>query len=52
MKSIAMLGLAKEWLAHRGGSAAVNSHHKVTPWDAFKTALGEKVEMKYAESNS
>ncbi|KAL4879541.1 glycoside hydrolase superfamily [Aspergillus karnatakaensis] len=48
-KSIALLGLAKEYLGHGGGSAAVNSHHKVTPFDAFSEALGGSCELKYAE---
>jgi beta-glucosidase len=49
LKSIALLGLSQRCLAHGGGSAAVNAHHKFTPWDAFKLALDGKVEMKYAE---
>ncbi len=49
LDSIAMLGLAKHCLAHGGGSAAVNAHHRISPWEAFETTLGGKVEMKYAE---
>lgn len=49
LTSIAMLGLSKRCLAHGGGSAAVNAHHRVTPWDAFEATLDGKVELKYAE---
>lgn len=50
IKSIAMIGLAKEFLGHGGGSAAVNAHHKITPWQGFNEALtGSSVELKYAE---
>jgi beta-glucosidase len=50
IKSIAMIGLAKEYLGHGGGSAAVNSHHKITPWQGFSEALaGSDVELRYAE---
>lgn len=49
LKSVAMLGLSKECLAHGGGSAAVAAHHRISPWEAFETALEGRVEMKYAE---
>lgn len=49
IKSIALIGLAKEFLGHGGGSAAVNAHHKITPYQAIEEALGDKVELKYAE---
>lgn len=49
VKSIALLGLAKEFLGHGGGSAAVNAHHKITPYQALEEALGNKVELRYAE---
>lgn len=49
LKSIAMLGLPKEFLGHGGGSAAVNAHHKITPYKAFEEALGDKVQLKYSE---
>ncbi|KAL6247649.1 hypothetical protein RBB50_004997 [Rhinocladiella similis] len=49
VKSIAMLGLAKEYLGHGGGSAAVNSHHKITPYQAFEEELGSSVKLNYAE---
>ncbi|KAL3451524.1 glycoside hydrolase superfamily [Aspergillus insuetus] len=48
-KSIALLGLAKEYLGHGGGSAAVNSHHKVTAFDGLTEALGNCCELRYAE---
>ncbi|KAL4867185.1 hypothetical protein BDV12DRAFT_123088 [Aspergillus spectabilis] len=48
-KSIALLGLAKEYLGHGGGSAAVNSHHKATPFDALTEALGGSCDLEYAE---
>ncbi|KAH7326450.1 family 3 glycoside hydrolase [Stachybotrys elegans] len=48
-KRIALLGHAKSALAHGGGSASVNAHYKVTPWDAMHTALGDSVEFTYAK---
>lgn len=48
LRSIALLGLAKEFLGHGGGSASVNAHHKVTPYHALEEALGDTVELKYA----
>ncbi|KFA48418.1 hypothetical protein S40293_00419 [Stachybotrys chartarum IBT 40293] len=50
-KKIALLGHAKTALAHGGGSAAVNAHYKVTPWDALHGALGDSVELTYAKAN-
>ncbi|KAI8675710.1 Beta-glucosidase [Fusarium keratoplasticum] len=47
-KKIALIGYAKVGLAHGGGSAAVNAHYKITPWDALHTALGEHVEFAFA----
>lgn len=49
IKSIAMLGLAKEYLGHGGGSASVNSHHQVTAYEGWQEAPGSLVELKYAE---
>lgn len=49
LKSIAALGLAKECLAHGGGSAAVNCHYRVTPWEALKSLLGENFDLRYAQ---
>lgn len=47
--SVALLGLAKQYLGHGGGSAHVNSHRKVTPYDALQEALGSSVQLRYAE---
>ena len=52
LKSVAILGLAKECLAHGGGSAVVNAHYKVTPYDALEKFLGNEVEIKYAKGQS
>ncbi|KAF2449565.1 glycoside hydrolase family 3 protein [Karstenula rhodostoma CBS 690.94] len=49
IRSIAMIGLAKEFLGHGGGSAAVNAHRKITAYEAFEEAVGGSVELKYAE---
>ncbi|EEU36994.1 uncharacterized protein NECHADRAFT_86655 [Fusarium vanettenii 77-13-4] len=49
-KKIAILGLAKECLAHGGGSASVSMHCKVTPWDALQDAFKDQdVELTFAE---
>jgi beta-glucosidase len=48
-KKIALLGLAKTALAHGGGSASVNSHYKITPYDGLKAALGDVAELVYAK---
>ncbi|KAF5685195.1 beta-glucosidase [Fusarium denticulatum] len=48
-KKIALLGHAKIGLAHGGGSASVNAHYKVTPWDALHEALGDSAEFSYAK---
>ncbi|KAF4987769.1 hypothetical protein FDECE_15307 [Fusarium decemcellulare] len=48
-KKIALLGHAKTGLAHGGGSASVNAHYKVTPWDALHEALGDSVEFSCAK---
>ncbi|KAM0547030.1 hypothetical protein ACHAPJ_010573 [Fusarium lateritium] len=48
-KKIALLGHAKIGLAHGGGSASLNAHYKVTPWDALHKALGDSVEFSYAK---
>lgn len=50
VKSIALLGLAKSYLGHGGGSAAVNSIRKITPYQAFEEATrGTSIELRYAE---
>jgi len=48
-KKIALLGYAKTGMAHGGGSAAVNAHYRITPWDALHEALGKDVEFSYAK---
>lgn len=51
-KKIALLGLAKEALIHGGGSASLNSHYKISPWDGLHRAFGESVEFMYAKGQS
>ncbi|KAI8654272.1 Beta-glucosidase [Fusarium sp. Ph1] len=49
-KRIALLGYAKECLAHGGGSASVKPHYRVAPWDAFHEAFkGQDVEFVYSK---
>jgi len=48
-KTILMTGLAKEALIHGGGSASVNSHYRISPWDAFSTAIGSDTNLQYAK---
>ncbi|KAM0325777.1 hypothetical protein ACHAQA_007079 [Verticillium albo-atrum] len=49
-KKIAILGpLAKIASAHGGGSASLNCHYKVTPYDAFVNRLGSDVHITYAQ---
>jgi beta-glucosidase len=49
-KKIALLGpLAKYAGAHGGGSASLNCHYKVTPYDAFVDRLGSQVELTYSK---
>ncbi|KAI0023681.1 family 3 glycoside hydrolase [Xylariomycetidae sp. FL0641] len=48
-KKIALVGLAKEPLAHGGGSASVNAHYKIAPFDALQTVLGDSAELVYAK---
>ncbi len=48
-KKIAVIGFAKDALAHGGGSASVNAHYKITPWDAMHAGLGDSVELVYAK---
>ncbi|KAK3307763.1 glycoside hydrolase superfamily [Chaetomium strumarium] len=48
-KKIALIGLAKDALAHGGGSASVNAHYKVSPWDGLHAALGDSAEFVYAK---
>ncbi|KAJ0162208.1 Beta-glucosidase B [Colletotrichum tanaceti] len=39
-KTIALIGYAKDGLAHGGGSASVNAHYRLSPWDALHSAFG------------
>ncbi|KAJ2902730.1 hypothetical protein MKZ38_000156 [Zalerion maritima] len=45
---IALVGFSKDALAHGGGSAAVHSPYKVTPWDGLRAALGSDIEFTFA----
>ncbi|PSN69431.1 hypothetical protein BS50DRAFT_550276 [Corynespora cassiicola Philippines] len=47
--SVALIGLAKQFLGHGGGSAAVNAHRKITSYEAFEEAVGDDVQLRYAE---
>jgi beta-glucosidase len=49
LKAIAVLGQAKACLAHGGGSAGLNAHYKVTPYEALKRVLGDDVKIQYAK---
>lgn len=48
-KKIALLGHAKTGMAHGGGSASLNAHYRITPWDALHEALGNDVQFSYAK---
>ncbi|KAH7187935.1 family 3 glycoside hydrolase [Fusarium oxysporum] len=48
-KKIALIGFAKEALIHGGGSAAIQAHYKITPWDALKEALSNTSEISFAK---
>lgn len=48
-KKIALLGHAKDSLIHGGGSASVNAHYKITPYEGLKEAIGDDVELVYAK---
>ncbi|KAM0315723.1 hypothetical protein ACHAPQ_011523 [Fusarium lateritium] len=47
-KKIALIGFAKDAMAHGGGSAAVNAYRKITPWQGLHETLGDDVEFTYA----
>ncbi|KAI5208164.1 family 3 glycoside hydrolase [Aureobasidium subglaciale] len=49
IKKIAVLGLAKQCLAHGGGSASVNAHYKITPYEALSKAFEPDTVLLYAE---
>lgn len=48
-KKIALLGHAKDALIHGGGSASVNAHYKITPYEGLKAAVGDDIELVYAK---
>ncbi|KAK2009773.1 hypothetical protein LZ32DRAFT_564223 [Colletotrichum eremochloae] len=49
-KKIALIGYAKDGLTHGGGSASVNAHYRLPPWDALHAALGgDDVTFTYAK---
>lgn len=48
-KKIALIGFAKDAMAHGVGSAAVNAYYKVTPYEGLTEALGDAVELTYAK---
>jgi beta-glucosidase len=48
-KKIAMLGLAKEALIHGGGSASLNAHYRISPWEGMHNTYGDDVEFKFAK---
>ncbi len=53
LKKVALLGpLAKYAAAHGGGSASLNCHYKVSPFDAFTTRLGAYVDVTYSKGTS
>ncbi|KAI4853970.1 family 3 glycoside hydrolase [Aureobasidium sp. EXF-8845] len=49
IKRIAVLGLAKQCLAHGGGSASVNTHYKISPYEALEEVFHADTELLYAE---
>lgn len=52
VKTIAVLGLAKEFLGHGGGSASVNAHRKITGLQGLEHALGDSIDIQYARGAS
>lgn len=49
-QKVALLGpLAKYAAAHGGGSASLNCHYKITPYDAFTERLGKDVEITHSK---
>ncbi|KAK0112943.1 hypothetical protein ONS95_014661 [Cadophora gregata] len=50
LKKIALLGpLAKHAAAHGGGSASLNCHYKISPFNAFSSRLGSDVDVTYSK---
>lgn len=48
-KKIALIGFAKDAMAHGGGSASVNAYYKVTPWDGLNAALGNSASFIFSK---
>lgn len=48
LKSIAVLGQSKTCISNGGGSANLNAHYKITPYEALVNAVGETVNLRYA----
>ncbi|ETS73032.1 hypothetical protein PFICI_15207 [Pestalotiopsis fici W106-1] len=49
-KKLALLGpLANYAAAYGGGSASLNCHYKISPYDAFENRLGDQVELSYSK---
>ncbi|WQF83670.1 Putative glycoside hydrolase, family 3, glycoside hydrolase family 3 domain, immunoglobulin [Colletotrichum destructivum] len=46
-KTIALIGYAKDGLAHGGGSASVNAHYRLSPWDALHSAFGDDDDVTF-----
>lgn len=51
-KKIAMLGLAKEALIHGGGSASLNAHYRISPWEGVHNTYGKDAEFKFAKGQT
>lgn len=53
LNKIALLGpLANYAAAHGGGSASLNCHYKITPFEAFTQRLGSDVSIKQAKGEA
>lgn len=48
-KKIALIGFAKDAMAHGGGSASVNAYYKVTPWEGLHSALGDSTFFSFSK---
>ncbi|OAK96915.1 hypothetical protein IQ06DRAFT_282455 [Phaeosphaeriaceae sp. SRC1lsM3a] len=48
-KKIALIGFARDAMAHGGGSASVNAYYKVTPWEGLQSALRDDVKFTFAK---
>jgi len=53
VEKIALLGpLAKYAAAHGGGSASLNCHYKISPYEAFEKRLGSKASLLYSKGET